>query len=119
MTRKAEFTPEQIADALMKSGGLVSYAAEILGCTRSTVYNYINDNDVCKEAKVDAKEKKHDFVEGKLMELIKGGNVTAVIFYCKTQLKERGYVERQEITGADGNVIDMEVKFRNTKDINE
>lgn len=23
-------------------------------------------------------------------------------FYCKTQLKERGYTERKEITGADG-----------------
>ena len=111
MTRKQEFTPEQVAEALIKSGGLVSYAAEILGCTRATVYNYINDNDICQEAKIDAKEKNHDFVEGKLMKLIKDGNVTAIIFYCKTQLKERGYVERQEVTGPDGDDIVYRVKF--------
>jgi len=111
MAKTSEFTPEQIAEALIKSGGLVSYAADILKCSRKTVYNYINDNDICKEAKIDAKEKKHDFVEGKLMELIKGGNVTAVIFYCKTQLKERGYVERQEVTGKDGENITYKVKF--------
>jgi hypothetical protein len=33
---------------------------------------------------------------------MKDGNMTAIIFYLKTQGKSRGYVERQEVTGADG-----------------
>ena len=43
-----------------------------------------------------------DFVESKLLQKIKDGDTSAIIFYCKTQLKERGYTERKEITGADG-----------------
>ena len=31
-----------------------------------------------------------------MLELIEKGNVTAVIFYCKTRLKQRGYIERVE-----------------------
>jgi hypothetical protein len=37
-----------------------------------------------------------------LFKLIKEGNVAATIFYLKTQGKQRGYIERQEVTGADG-----------------
>ena len=36
------------------------------------------------------------FVESSLMKAIEGGNVTAMIFYLKTQGKGRGYVERSE-----------------------
>ena len=33
---------------------------------------------------------------------MKEGDTTMLIFYAKTQMKDRGYNERQEITGADG-----------------
>jgi hypothetical protein len=36
------------------------------------------------------------------MKLIKDGNVAATIFFLKTQGKRRGYIERQEVTGAEG-----------------
>jgi hypothetical protein len=50
--------------------------------------------------------------------LIKAGNVTAIIFYLKTQAKDRGYVERQELTGADGGKLQVEYvnDWRSAKD---
>jgi hypothetical protein len=37
-----------------------------------------------------------------LIKNIKEGNTAELLFYLKTQGKSRGYVERQETTGADG-----------------
>jgi len=54
------------------------------------------DTDDRKEAMLAA------FAESELMKLIKEGNVAATIFFLKTQGKKRGYVERQEVTGAEG-----------------
>lgn len=43
-----------------------------------------------------------DFVESKLLQKIKDGDTAAIIFFCKTKLRHRGYAERTEITGRDG-----------------
>ena len=48
------------------------------------------------------KEEQKDFVESKMLQAIKADNVTLMIFYAKTQMKDRGYVERTELTGAEG-----------------
>jgi hypothetical protein len=51
-----------------------------------------------------------DFAETKLYELVNDGNPSAVIFLCKTKFKNRGYVERQEITGVDGSNLDISIE---------
>ena len=43
-----------------------------------------------------------DFAESQLHKQIGDGSTAATIFYLKTKGKKRGYIERQEITGADG-----------------
>ena len=53
-----------------------------------------------------------DFVESKLMKLVEQGDTAATIFSAKTLLKKRGYVERQEITGADGSNFDVTLKLK-------
>ena len=45
---------------------------------------------------MDEREGLKDFAEGKLMQQIDGGNITAIIFYLKTQAKDRGYIEKVE-----------------------
>ena len=57
-----------------------------------------------------------DYAESQLHKQIGEGSTSATIFYLKTKGKSRGYIERQEITGADGDnlfhvkVIDEEIQ---------
>ena len=102
MAKKNGYTAQQVIDALEEGRGYVSKAASLLGCTPQTVYNYRDKFVSVAEAWAAIREARHDFVENKLHEAINSGNVTAIIFYLKTQCKPRGYVERQELTGADG-----------------
>ena len=104
------YTSQQIADAIRNARGFVTAAAQELGCSRRTVYRYLKKFAGAQESLEDAREKRHDFVENQLMKAVDKGNITAIIFYLKTQCKERGYVERyqQEITGKDGGPIQTE-----------
>lgn len=104
-----KFTAAEVIKAIEGSKGIISQAARKLGCTRQTVYNYVENYVTVKEALENEREDLLDFVEGKLLGEINNGNMTAIIFYLKTQGKSRGYVERQEVTGAGGK--DLRVQF--------
>ncbi len=96
------YTADEVAQAIRKAGGFLTLAAQNLGCSRVTVWRYCRDFATCKEAQDDARERTKDLAEGNLLQLIRAGNVTAIIFYLKTQAKDRGYVERQELSGPAG-----------------
>ena len=97
MPKKDRYKAGDVAKAITTAQGFVSKAADILGCHVSTVYTYIEKYAAVKDALEATREKRHDFVENKLIAAIDAGNVTAMIFYLKTQAKHRGYVERVEV----------------------
>ena len=105
MGQTARFTAQQVADALTQAKGFISIAALNLGCANNTVRNYIEKYSICKQACMDARETMIDVTEGRLYQEINAGNITAIIFFLKTQAKHRGYVERQEFTGKNGDDI--------------
>jgi len=90
-----------IEQAIVKAFGNLSAASKSLGVDRVSLYRWI-EQDGLEQAVVEGRNSRLDFVEGKLDQKIDGGDTTAIIFFLKTQGKSRGYVERQEITGADG-----------------
>ena len=96
-------------DILKKSMGIISTACEKAKINRSTYYEWRKTDTEFAEACDEANEFAGDFVESKLYKNIDSGDTSCIIFYCKTKLKNRGYVERQEITGANGNGIDISV----------
>lgn len=100
--------PEIIA-AIKKARGLVSVAAEMLGCDRSTLTKRIGRSAKLKVALSEAREMTTDIAEGKLYSAIQKGESWAVCFYLKTQAKNRGYVERVENTGAIVNITPQEL----------
>ena len=94
--RHAEFTQAQVSRALDAAGGLVTSTAKHLGCAPKTVYRYIERFPALKDVLREARESSVDLAESKLIEAIKNGNLTAIIFFLKTQGKSRGYTERRE-----------------------
>lgn len=48
------------------------------------------------------KDQMIDLAEGGLFEMIQAKDRTAIIFFLKTQAKDRGYVEGQQIGGLPG-----------------
>ncbi len=96
------FTAQQVIEAVRGSRGFVTTIAKRLGCDRTYIYKLAEKFPTVKEAIEEEREGNKDFAEGKLFDQIDQGNITAIIFYLKTQAKSRGYVERQEVTGADG-----------------
>lgn len=110
MSNKSNTYKKKLLEGLVKYKGIVTDACKYANCSRKTYYKYLKeDEDFAEEAK-DAQDQALDFVEGKLFSLIQQENPTAIIFYLKTKGKKRGYVERQEITGADGDAIKTEQK---------
>ena len=82
--------------ALEKSHGIVTDACRMAGTSRKTYYQYLKeDKQFAKEVK-EIDEVAKDFVESKLYQKISNGDTTAIIFYCKTKMKDRGYIERVE-----------------------
>lgn len=79
------------------SFGNIGVIARRLGVSRTTVYSYLNEWATAQKAVDEGRELLKDFAEGKIAQHISEGNVTMLIFYAKTQMKDRGYIERQDI----------------------
>ena len=101
--RPQRFTEEQVAQAVMEAGGILTTAAQRLGCASCTIYEYLKRFPALKDVLVEARESALDEAESELMKLIRAGNLTAIIFFLKTQGKSRGYSERSDFGHTAGN----------------
>ena len=116
-TRKgiSNLRPERVADALKTAKGIISVAAEILGCSRNAVYENIKKHPEVRQAQEDADEAVTDFAEIKLMKKLNEGDMRAILFRLETKGKKRGYVRRNEFSGPDGDPIPAEFTLTFTK----
>jgi hypothetical protein len=95
---------QQMILALEKSLGIVTTACLSVGISRESHYNWYNEDIEYKTAVDSIKDIKLDFVESQLHKNIQNGDTTAIIFALKTLGKNRGFVEKQEITQTNLNV---------------
>ena len=93
MSGSEKYTAEQVIAAIVKANGIKSLAAQFLGCGRACVARYCKNYPTIQKEADDAREAMLDFVENKLFEQINKNNMTAIIFFLKTQGKHRGYIE--------------------------
>jgi hypothetical protein len=107
--RKPKISADEIADALVKAHGLVSVAVryieraktEELGkpftIARQVVERRIKNTPRLTEVMAQCDAEALDFAENKLMQHIKDGDTTSLIFYLKCKGKHRGYVEKSNV----------------------
>ena len=98
-------TDNEIKEALLAVGGIYTAAVTWLKhkkgkeTNRKTIERRVKASADLQEARKEATEILLDVSENKLLQLINQGDRSAIIFFLKCKGKERGYIERQEITG--------------------
>jgi len=99
------YRTEDIIKALKTTHGMIYLAAQALGCAPKTIYLRANKSKEVRQTIDDCRGQIIDKAELKLEQAVMNGEPWAVQMALKTIGKSRGYVERQEVTGADGNNI--------------
>jgi transposase-like protein len=98
---------EKIAEMLRESAGVLSVAARRLGFTRSSLYNWIRDDEEMKTLIAEIRDEVTDLAEVKLFENIQKGRSEDIRFYLRCFGKERGYIEVTRIEGHRGGPIEV------------
>ena len=86
---RAKFTNEQIADALRASGGVISKAAELLSestgvsITQSAISQRVSRSKELQKIRDEYQQILVDFALYGLLQAVKDGNLTAIIFTLK------------------------------------
>ena len=100
-----EHKKKALIEALEASLGVVSSACRAAEVGRTTYYLWRKEDPEFAKTCDEIENIALDFVESQLFKQIKNENTAATIFYLKTKGKNRGYSERTEITGRDGEAI--------------
>jgi hypothetical protein len=90
---------------------MVYLAAKRLGCSHTTVYNYIGKYASVKREFEFQRGEMLDAAELKLREAILEGKPWALQFALRTIGRDRGYVERreQEVSGPEGGPVPVQI----------
>jgi hypothetical protein len=128
MPKETKYSLDEVLDAVKGTGafagddgmpksssGNISYIARRLGVERQTVYNYIDKWVTVERAVKDEREAMLDYTENQLLNQVREGNITAIIFTLKTLGKSRGYVERSELAGVEDNPVSVMVYIPDNK----
>lgn len=89
-------------EALDRTKGIVRTACRQAGVSRSTFYRWYDEDADFRDKVDDVKELQKDFAESLILKKIEEEDTTMLIFYAKTQMKDRGYTTRTEVVGKDG-----------------
>lgn len=103
--RLRRLTPERLIAAIRRCKGMLTLVAKELGVSYEAVRKSVHRFPTVAAALREARDEVTDTAELALYKRIQNGDPWAVQFWLKTQGKSRGFVERQEITGADGEAV--------------
>jgi len=104
---KERIPTRRIIDCLRETNGLISLAAKRVPCSPSTIRRRAAAVQSVQAVIDESRGELVDLGELALRRAVVNGEPWAVALVLKTLGKNRGYVERQEVTGADGGAIEM------------
>jgi len=102
---------EKFKEICNKSFGNLTAVAKYYNVTRQTIHNWVNDKPELKDIVLESKNTVIDSVENTMFKMIFGiplmddgkqigwiekPDKSLIMFYLKTQAKDRGYIERVE-----------------------
>jgi len=105
MGKPYNFTKETVLAAIKDSASIMSTIAKRLGCTWDTANRFCRKWEETRQALENETETILDMAESTVFKNIKDGNSQDAKWLLSTKGKNRGYNERHEITGADGEAI--------------
>jgi hypothetical protein len=111
MAGNTKHNPDQVIEAIKGTGGIKVTIAKRLDVTRQTVDNYLRKWSTVNDVYIEECESVTDMAEANLIQEIRDRNFQAIRFYLQTKGKDRGYVERQEVTGANGRDLTVTVTY--------
>lgn len=109
-TALRKYETSHVLKAIEGTAGVKTVICRRLHCSRNTFDKYLHENSEIAKAYREEMETFGDVVESKLMKLIKDDptdrasksiHFQALKFFCRTKLRGRGYIERQEICHED------------------
>ena len=98
---------DKIIAALQATAGMVTYAAKKLDCDYSTLYGWLRNSEVLRDALTAVKESHIDLAETILLSNVKEGKEASVFFLLKCLGKNRGFIEKSQIEHSG----DIEIKI--------
>ena len=90
-------TDDMVADALVKSAGIIYRAAELVGLDRHAVARRISKSAKLKKIQQGIVEKVLDMAEAQVIKYISNGDKDMIRFYLNNKGRERGYGNRIDL----------------------
>lgn len=107
---KPKLNIEDVKVALESNAGIVKQAAVSLGVSRSTLHNFLKENEAeLAETRQQIRASAVDLAESQVMIALKKGDMRTVRWFLDRFAKERGYTTRVELTGKNGEPVQHEV----------
>lgn len=110
--KQAEYLSEETVILALRSAlGRMDIAAKDLGLSRGQLQDYIVNHPAVREEKKQIKEALIDEAEEELARRMKNSD-SLLIFFLRTQARERGYEPSLPIVGADGKNLSVQIDAR-------
>ena len=111
MGKNNHYAAADFIEHIPGSGGIISTIAKRVGCAWHTAKKYCTEYATVAKVYQDECEGVTDLAESTVLKAIRDGDVSAAKWYLTMKAKDRGYAERKEITGADGQPQEMVLRW--------